>query len=445
MKFVRWLYPGIGVKRWLLVFTAGIFLLGVGIAMAIDPTALMAIETAITEIASTRQQVSTVRAGMVLAVAGGALTLVALQSIIRNVYQAAVPRGGESLGKLLFSRRNLERGPRIVAIGGGTGLSVLLRGLKEFTGNLTAVVTVSDDGGSSGRLRQELGILPPGDIRNCLLALADTEPLMERLFQYRFKEGSGLAGHNFGNLFIAALTDVTGDFEEAVRESSKVLAVRGKVLPTTLQNVTLSAELEDGRQVRGETAISGATSRIRRLYLDPPDPEPLPEVLAAIREADAIVLGPGSLYTSVVTNLLVPGITQAIRESRALKIHVLNIMTQPGETPSYRASDHVLALLRDAGQDCVEVVVANSQQVPADVTARYTAQGSRPVEVDEKNLANLGVALVQEQLAAWDGGVVRHSPEKLARCLWRVILAHRGAAIRQRLIEMYTSPEKAKG
>jgi uncharacterized cofD-like protein len=445
MRLVRWLYPGIGVKRWLLVFTAGIILLGVGIAMAIDPGALIAIETAITTIASSRQQVSTVRAGMLVTVAGGALTLVALQAIVRNVYQAAVPRGGESLGKLLFSRRNLERGPRIVAIGGGTGLSALLRGLKELTGNLAAVVTVSDDGGSSGRLRNELGILPPGDIRNCLLALADTEPLMEKLFQYRFREGTGLAGHNFGNLFIAALTGVTGDFEEAVRESSKVLAVRGKVLPTTLQNVTLSAELTDGRHVRGETAISSSTSRVKKLYLDPPDPEPLPEALAAIRDADAIVLGPGSLYTSVITNLLVPGVAQAIRDSRALKIHVLNIMTQPGETPGYRASDHVLALFRHTGQECLEVLVANSQQVPEDVALRYAAQGAVPVEVDEHRLANLGVTLVREQLASWDGGIVRHSPEKLARCLWRIILKHRGAVIRQRLIDMYTSPEKAKG
>ncbi len=445
MRFVRWLYPGIGVKRWLLVFTAGIFLLGVGIAMALDPMALVAIETAITRIASNRQQVSTIRAGMVLAIAGGALTLISLQAIIRNVYQAAVPRGGESLGKLLFSRRSLERGPRIVAIGGGTGLSVLLRGLKEYTGNLSAVVTVADDGGSSGRLRQELGILPPGDIRNCLLALADTEPLMERLFQYRFKEGSGLAGHNFGNLFIAALTDVTGDFEEAVRQSSKVLAVRGKVLPTTLQNVTLVADLADGRRLRGETAVSSATSRIKRLRLDPPDPEPLPEAITAIKEADAIVLGPGSLYTSVIANLLVPGIAGAIRDSQALKIHVLNIMTQPGETAGYRASDHIRALLDHGGEGCTDLVVANSQKVPEDVDARYVSQGARQVEVDAQRLKNLGVTTAEEPLASWDGGVVRHSPEKLARYLWRAILKHRGAAIRQRLIEMYTSPEKAKG
>jgi len=445
MRFVRWLYPGIGVKRWLLVFTAGIFLLGVGIAMAIDPTAILAIETAITKIARNRQQVSTIRAGMVLAVAGGALTLISLQAIIRNVYQATVPRGGESLGKLLFFRRNLERGPRIVAIGGGTGLSVLLRGLKEFTGNLAAVVTVADDGGSSGRLRQELGILPPGDIRNCLLALADTEPLMERLFQYRFKEGSGLAGHNFGNLFIAALTDVTGDFEEAVRQSSKVLAVRGKVLPTTLQNVTLVAELADGRRLRGETAVSSATSRIKRLRLDPPDPEALPEAIAAIKEADAIVLGPGSLYTSVIANLLVPGIAEAIRESQALKIHVLNIMTQPGETAGYRASDHVRALMDNGGEGCIDLVVANNQKVPEDAETRYVSQGARQVEVDVQRLKNLGVTIAEEPLASWDGGVVRHSPEKLAKYLWRAILKHRGAAIRQRLIEMYTSPEKAKG
>jgi uncharacterized cofD-like protein len=442
MRVLRWLYPGIGIKRWLLLSALGVLMLGLGLALIIDVGFLWSIEAAADRVFGPKGYIPSTKAGVALVGAGALLVVVALHSIVRSVYQATVPRGGESLGKILFTRRNLERGPKIVAVGGGTGLSVLLRGLKEYTDNLTAIVTVSDDGGSSGRLRQELGILPPGDIRNCLVAMADTEPLMERLFQYRFGEGSGLAGHSFGNLFIAAMTGITGDFEEAVRESSRVLAVRGRVLPTTLEDVTLFAELEDSKQIRGETAISATDGRIRRVYLEPRDAEPLPEAIAAIKGADAIVLGPGSLYTSVISNLAVSGVARAIREAGALKIYVVNVMTQPGETRDYTGRDHVKAVLDHGGEGCIDLVLLNNEAVPESVAAKYLAQGARPVVAETGAVSGLGVAVVEEPLAVWDG-VVRHSSEKLARCLIRIILKQRGAVIRERLLEMYWSAEKS--
>ena len=261
---------------------------------------------------------------------------------------------------VLYSNRYLARGPKIVAIGGGTGLSTLLRGLKEYSGNLTAVVTVADDGGSSGRLRRELGILPPGDVRNCIAALADAEPLMTKLFQYRFSEGSGLEGHSFGNLFIVAMSGVTGSFEEAVRETSRVLAVRGNILPSTLANVTLSAHTEDEEVIHGESNITDSPSRIREVYLQPANVEANPDAVRAILNADLIVVGPGSLFTSVMPNLLVDGIRQAVQASPALKIYVCNVATQHGETDSFTVGDHFGALQRHLGGHFFDYVLANS-------------------------------------------------------------------------------------
>lgn len=435
MRLLRWLYPGIGVKRWLVLFTAGMVILGFGLAVTLDAGALWKIESMVVRLVGVRGQPTSTRAGVVMTALGFMLTLVALQSIIRSVYQAAVPRG-ESLGKVLFSRRQLEKGPKIVVIGGGTGLSVLLRGLKQYTDNITALVTVSDDGGSSGRLRRELGILPPGDIRNCLLAMADTEPLMERLFQYRFREGSPLSGHNFGNLFIAAMTEITGDFEEAVRQSSKVLAVRGRVLPSTLDDVRLCALLEDGRQIKGETNISGADTRIQKVYLEPEGASPLPEALSALGEADAIIPGPGSLYTSVLSVLAVPGIAKALSDSPAVKVYVCNVMTQPGETRGYDIYDHVKTIVDHCGTDCLDTVLVSNQPIPNDILDRYESQGARPVTGGAQRVRGLGIEVIEEHLLTWDG-YVRHSPDRLARSVIRIILKHRGHALRNRLLEMY--------
>lgn len=283
---------------------------------------------------------------------------------------------------------------KVVVIGGGTGLSVLLRGLKEFDVDITAVVTVADDGGSSGRLRSDFNMPAPGDLRSCLVALADTEPLMEKLWQHRFKSGEGLAGHSFGNLFIAAMTDITGDFETAIQEASRVLAVRGRVLPAVSSEVILKAQMSDGSVVVGESVIPTVGKRIRSVAIEPADVEPLPEVIQALEEADAIIVGPGSLYTSILPNLLVPGLTDAMRNSKALKIYVCNVMTQPGETDSYTASQHVKAIYDHVGAGLFEYVLVNSAPIPPAVIEQYREKQAAPVVADTWNLQQMGVNVI---------------------------------------------------
>jgi uncharacterized cofD-like protein len=301
-----------------------------------------------------------------------------------------------------------ERPLRIVSIGGGNGLSTLLRGLKRYVKaqpealEITAVVTVTDDGGSSGRLRREFSVLPPGDIRNCMVALSEDETLLTKLFQYRFSNGRGLKGHSFGNLFLTAMTHLTGDFGQAVKLSSEVLAVLGRIYPSTAENVALEATLEDGARISGETRISRSKLRIEKIELRPPRPKPLPETLKAIEEADLITLGPGSLFTSIVPNLLVQGIPRAIAQSQATKAYFVNLMSQPGETTNFRASDHVAALLRHAGKthakSLVDVCVVNTRPISGKALDRYRAQAARPVENDTANLARMGVRVVGEDL-----------------------------------------------
>ncbi len=306
-------------------------------------------------------------------------------------------------------------GLRVVALGGGTGLPVVLRALKGRAGSITAIVTVTDDGGSSGRLRGEMGILPPGDIRNCLVALAETEPLMEHLFQYRFTRGS-LEGHAFGNLFIGALCDILGDFEAAVEAASRVLRVHGRVLPSTLANVQLRAVLADGREIRGETAIARSGGPIRRLHLDPAGCRPVPAALEALAAADLVILGPGSLYTSVIPNLLVQGIASAIRSSAAVKVYVANIMTQPGETPGYTAAGHLAAIYDHVGPGLIDWAVVNAGDIGAERLARYRAQGAEPVHADAAALEGLGVRVYARDLVSRDE-LVRHDPDALAQAL----------------------------
>lgn len=320
------------------------------------------------------------------------------------------------------AKARLSRGPRIVAIGGGTGLPALLSGLKSYTDNLTAVVTVADDGGSSGRLREDLNILPPGDLRNCLVSLAETEPLMAKLFQHRFKSRGGLAGHSFGNLFIAALTEITGDFGEAVRASSKVLAISGQVLPVTFDDVSLSAVLAGGRRVQGESKISAAGGRIEKLMLEPAGARANPEVLQAIAKADAIVLGPGSLYTSILPNLLVPGVAKAIERSGAIKILACNVMTQPGETDGFAASQHLQALQDQTGLSLADYIVVNTEQPSSDVLRRYAAKGQYPVAVDRDAVEARGVRLLKARLLESRDGLVRHHSGRLARVIIRLIV-----------------------
>jgi uncharacterized cofD-like protein len=308
----------------------------------------------------------------------------------------------------------------VVAVGGGNGLAALLRGLKSHTSNLTAVVTMADDGGSSGRLRRDMGMPPPGDLRNCLAALADDESMMTRLFQYRFPDDGGLQGHSFGNLFMAALSEVTGDFERAVQESTRVLKVRGRVLPSTLDDVVLHAQLEGGGQVSGESTITAAERLPRRVWLTPAAPRALPQAITALRKADLVVLGPGSLYTSVIPNLLVPEVRAAIEETRACVVYVCNVMTQAGETDGYTAGDHLEALFRHGLVGAIDIVLVNATPVSHDLLASYERFGARPVQVDDRRLIELGVKIVRGAVAA-ESEVVRHDPARLAQSLMRIV------------------------
>lgn len=323
-----------------------------------------------------------------------------------------------------------NRGPRIAVIGGGHGLSTMLRGLKKYTENIAAIVTVADDGGGSGVLRQDLGMPPPGDIRNCLEALANTEPLMGELMRYRFPEGT-LAGQSFGNLFLAALNGISPTFDEAVSRMSEVLAITGRVLPVTTADVQLEAEFENGATVIGESKIfyckKQEDCRIKQVRLIPEHPKALPAAVSAIREADMIVLGPGSLYTSIIPNLLVDGIVEAIQRSDALKVYVCNVMTQEGETEGYTASDHISALFHHSAPGLFELSLCNSSPIPRDIATRYAKEGAEPLQCDKESCADLGVELISRPIATVDDGYVRHHPLHLAQ---ELILLHAERSVR---------------
>lgn len=354
----------------------------------------------------------------------------------------------KSIEDLVEEKRVHVGGPKIVVIGGGTGLSTMLRGLKLYTNNITAIVTVGDDGGGSGKLRADLGMLPPGDIRNCILALADTEPIMEDLLQYRFTEGS-LKGQSFGNLFLAAMDGISDSFESAVQKMSSVLAVTGKVLPVTLDDMKLIAELENGNIVEGESIIPDEVvkqkSKIKELRINPKKALPLLDALMAINEADAIVMGPGSLYTSIIPNLLVEDIVECINKSDAIKIYISNVMTQPGETDNFAVSDHIKTLMKYSGKNSIEYVIANNGTIPNEIKERYLKEGSELVELDYENIKGLGVEIVETDLVKITKGYVKHDSEHLAQVLMTTILDKKLLYDKKRIMEyMYVSKNKEK-
>jgi uncharacterized cofD-like protein len=364
-KELRWLTPGLGIKRWVLVILLGTTLLGVGIAMWLFDIYRNAPDTWWLPITSTLYLnfIPRILRVTVFGIVGIGLVLVGIWGLNRTLLKPFVKPGKQILQAVTDYRRK-ERGPRIVAIGGGTGLSSLLRGLKTHTSNLTAIVTVADDGGSSGELRRSVGILPPGDIRSCLTALSEDETLMGQIFQYRFGTGAGLNGHSLGNLFIAALADITGSFEEAVAESGRVLAVKGRVLPATLHDVQLVADIQLADrvadvQVKGESQITKAGGRVKRVWLEPNNPAAYPPTVQAILSADLIIVGPGSLYTSIIPNLLVPDIAAAIKASRAMKLYVVNVAAQKGETDNYTCGDHVHSVEKYLGGPVFDIVLCN--------------------------------------------------------------------------------------
>jgi uncharacterized cofD-like protein len=362
---------------------------------------------------------------------GGLLVWLGLNRSFGSIQQALAPEKDTHLVDALLAQRRLNRGPNIVAIGGGTGLATLLSGLKRYSSNLTAVVTVADDGGSSGVLRRELGVQPPGDIRNCLVALAREEPLLTRLFQYRFKAGSGLEGHSFGNLFLSALTAITGSLEAAISASSRVLAVQGQVVPATNADVRLWAELENGERIEGESRIGRATSPIVRLGCIPERPPALPRALEAIAHADLIVLGPGSLYTSLLPNLLVPELVEAIRRSRALRLYVCNLMTQPGETDGMDVTGHLRAIeaqLATLGinERLFTAVLAQDDLDASPLVEHYRRRGAEPVICDLEGLETQGYEVMQAALqGARPSATLRHDPRSVASAVMRFYRKHR--------------------
>ena len=420
MHLLKWLYPGMHFKRWLLLFMAGGMLVSLGLALIFNYKYLEQVEESIFRfvylIRGSYDYGATAFVGAVIILLGLSVMLLATRFVIRSVITLILPENSADLVDLVYEKRRLKSGPVITAIGGGHGLSMLLRGLKTMTDHVTAIVTVADDGGSSGRLREELGIIPPGDLRNCLVALADTEPLMERLFQYRFGGNKELAGHSFGNLFLAAMSGVTGDMESALEPASQALAVKGRVLPASTQYVRLDATMEDGTVVCGESRIPLAKKRIKRVKLSPSPVMPVSAAIDAIYRAEVIVMGPGSLYTSVMPNLLVEGIAEAIKKSSAIKVYICNVMTQSGETDGYTASMHVRAIIEHAGQGIIDYVVVNSAPVSQEKEAHYAAHGEYPVVVDEEELKALGVGIVQADIVNRADGV-HHDPKKLTECL----------------------------
>jgi len=356
-RWLRWLMPGLEVKRWLLLLTLAILIIDLGASYALKY--LYSEVTFPGYVATlTLQFVPKTLRAVIFVVAGVGLLLFSIIKLQRSVIGPFLPGGDRSMADMIYAFRTRSRGPRLVAIGGGTGMSTLLRGLKQYTSNLAAVVTVADDGGSSGRLREEYRILPPGDFRQCLIALADAEPLVKQLFNHRFHEGS-LDGHSFGNLFIMAMAEVTGNFEHALRESGRVLAVRGAIIPSTLQDVTLVASV-NGTMVEGESKIPKQNAPITRVFLKPDQAELNPEAALAIMNAELIVVGPGSLYTSILPNLMVPGMVKTIKESPALKAFVCNVASQHGETDNYNVSDYLRVLHDHVGENLFDFVLVNA-------------------------------------------------------------------------------------
>ena len=414
-RVLRLMYPGVGIKRWLLVGAAGIAVWSIGTAFMLRKLFALGFPDFLPWHFE----------GILLLGIGIFVVLLAIYGLYRSIAPLVLGSSSfDSLADTIYTRRSRGRGPRIVAIGGGTGLSVLLRGLKTHTDNLTAIISVADDGGSSGRLRRELGVLPPGDFRNCLVALSEEESLLAELFQYRFEQGNGLAGHSFGNLFIVAMSNVTKSFDRALYESSRVLAIQGQIVPATVANLSLSADLKDGTRVTGESSITEHGGDINRLFIDPPDAEAYPMAVEAIEQAQLIVIGPGSLYTSILPNLLVSGISRAIQGAECSKIYVCNVATERGETMGYAVADHLAALQRHTFPEVVDYVVANDDPDDAapGIAGELVTHDGRPLQHAKLELRDLADSKHR----------VRHDSKKLAGAIMDVYQGRRTNSVSAR-------------
>ncbi|MCB2341244.1 gluconeogenesis factor YvcK family protein [Clostridium estertheticum] len=410
------LKPGINIKRWILLGIVGVSILVFGIFELINKE---------------YHSLPKIVLSALIIVLGALIIYVAIIQIIKffiilvNTGSIDVAISSKKFEDLIYEKRVLIKGPKIVVIGGGTGLSTMLRGLKKYTNNITAIVTVADDGGGSGVLREDLGILPPGDIRNCILALADTEPLMDELLQYRFKDGR-LKDQSFGNLFLAAMDGISNNFEEAVQKMSSVLAVTGRVIPVTLDNMTLKAKLKNGNIIDGESNIPKGVidnkSPIDEVFIEPTDARALKEALVAINEADAVILGPGSLYTSIIPNLLVKEIRNALYKTKSIRIYVSNIMTQPGESDNYTVNDHIKAINRHAKGKVVDYVLVNTGKISSELEIRYRNDNSNMVIINEEEIKKQGIGIIRSDFVKIGKGHIRHDTEKLATILVETIM-----------------------
>ena len=433
----KWLYPGLRIKRWLFLALTGVILSSWGLALILEAnwwTFLFFINRLLEEHYISYSSLMIV--GIFFIILGLIIISFSLKMGTKSILNAVIPYNETQLVEVIYEKRQLKKGPKIVVIGGGTGLSALLRGLKHYTSNITAIVTVTDDGGCSGKLRGELGILPPGDLRNNLIALADRESLLEDLFNYRFLKGEGLEGRSLGNLLLAAMTDLTGDTNRALKELSKVLAVRGVVLPSTLSNVTLKARMDDGLEVYGETKIVKYPGKIVQIQLVPDDCEPVEDALKAIQEADAVIIGPGSLYTSIIPNLLIKKFAEAVNKSSSRVYYVCNVMTQPGETDYFTAADHVKAIKANVPRLKIDRVIVNTGNIPKSYAEKYKISGAYPVVLDEKPFRKLNIKIHKADLVNLCD-LVRHDSDKLARVIMKEIIKDTHVAERIRILDSF--------
>ena len=430
------LIPGFGIRRWSLLLVVGLSLICFAIILVLKFYSYGALFIIL----------------MILLACTGVVTVIgSLKALINSILKDINHRNisstlnAEGLSNLLHEKKILVKGPKIVAIGGGTGLSTMLRGLKQYSSNLTALVTVADDGGGSGMLRDDLGMLPPGDIRNCILALADTEPIMQKLLQYRFQDGM-LKGQSFGNLFLAAMDGISDSFEEAVKKMSDVLAVTGTVLPITLDDVRLCAEIENGETILGEHNIGHrnreSRERINKVFFNQSNVRPLEEAIASIMEADIVVLGPGSLYTSIIPNLLVEGVCEALFKTRAIVVYVCNVMTQPCETEEYTLSDHIRAIEKHSKKGIIDFCVVNTAPIPQELSERYRQDGAELVRVDYDVVGKMGIELITGDFKAVNNNYVRHDSNKLAKKIIELVSDLVLSKDKERILDYYYSRDR---
>lgn len=417
-RAMKWLTIGLGIKRYALLVAFGLLLVIIGAALAFAYVASnFSLDVVRFVQVHTHIALDSEGVGFACITLGATAVAVGWRGVLIAVEKAYSGSNKRGFLETALQKKNLDRGERLVAIGGGTGLSTMLRGLKEHTSNITAIVTMADDGGSSGKLREH-GMLPPGDLRNCIAALAETEPLMTELFDHRFKGLGDLKGHSLGNLIVAAMFEITNDFDEAVQKVSTVLAIRGRVFPSTVDDIRLGAILNDGTRVEGQVNVN-QSENIEHIFLMPAAPQALPGAVKAIQEAEIIVIGPGSLFTSIIPNLLVPEIAEALKASKAPKIYVCNVMTQPNETKGFKASDHVKAIVRHIGKGVVTHVLVNNAKVPEEILERYRQAGADYIEPDETAIEMLGVRPIHGGFIDVSN-VVRHHPHKLASAVFKI-------------------------